>query len=368
MKVIHFIASIDELDGGTTAYMQLLAEPLKDLVDLEIATCISQHPVKIPGVSVHFFEFSLVNLFKLKKQFTTYLKSAKPDLVHINGIWNLQNAIFQFAAVTLHIPIILSPHGMLEPYILNRNKWKKKIALLLYQHKLVKQADFIHSTAELELKNIKSLGFENPSVVIPNGIDLSKIRVKENLNYSSPFQILFISRIHPKKGIEFLMEAIKKLNSDDIIVKIAGPGDKDYINNLINKARSLNISDKIEFLGPIYGEEKWKLYQSSDLFILPSYSENFGIVIPEALASGLLTIATTGTPWEELKTSDCGWWIDLSVENLVNAIESAYKLPLEGIKKKSKTGIELIQQKYDINQVALTMKEFYKTVYSQKVK
>ena len=361
MKVIHFLSSIDKASGGVTAYIELLSRELKHKVDLVIATGVSIEPIKIQGVKVEFFDLSLKKIKSLSQSFNKFLIEEKPDIVHVNGIWEPCCWLFQKEAQKIGIKVVLSPHGMLEPYILNRNPWKKKIAMFLYQDKAIKKADYIHATAISECMNINELGYTNNNIIIPNGVDTSEVLIKDSFSKTKR-SFLFLSRIHPKKGIEFLLEAVEQIKNEDFEVIIAGTGDEKYTKNLKEIAKSKKIENKVKFVGPVYGKAKWELYKKVDYFILPTYSENFGIVVAEALATGLPVITTKGTPWEELIKNNCGWWIDLSIENLKKTIRAALSLSTDELLKMGLNGKKLVSSKYEIGSVTNLMYEFYKRI------
>ncbi|MFD1294225.1 glycosyltransferase [Lutibacter holmesii] len=374
MKVIHFIASIDKTGGGTTAYMKIVAEGLaKFNINQIIISGRSDNPVEIHGVKLKLFEslgltpFHRVRVKGLLKSYISILKLEKPDIIHINGLWNYENSLFQKAAKSLNIKVILSPHGMLEPYILNRNSLKKKIALFLYQKQSLQKVDAIHATALSELEQIQSLGYHNPSIVIPNGIDTNVIPQKKwKINKEGKIKnLLFLSRVHPKKGIDLLIKAVSKLDNKYLRITIAGNGEEGYINELKKLTKDLSLTDQFNFVGPLYGNKKWELYGKSDVFILPSYSENFGIVIAEALHIGLPVITTTGTPWKELQTHHCGWWVDLSVSNLVSTLEEVIELDNELLQEMGENGKELIKMKYTVESVTKAMFSFYNSCISK---
>lgn len=360
MKVIHFIASIDKSAGGTTVYMELLSSELKTQLEIIVATGISPNPVKLKNVTVNFFNTKLSRWFIMQNEFYVFLKEEAPDIVHINGIWNPENWLFQKAAQKLGIKVILSPHGMLEPYILKRNSFKKKIALLLYQHKAIKSVEFLHATAKSEYDNIQELGYRQPMFIIPNGINLLDVKsVKKE--YGSK-KAVFLSRIHPKKGIEILLQTWKELNAKNWLLEIAGDGEDSYVNKLKDDS---NLIGNVSFVGPKYGQSKWEFIKSADVFILPTYSENFGIVVAEALAVGVPVITTQNTPWEELETEDCGWWIELTQLNLQKTLRKAMDLSKEELKIKGANGIRLVTEKYDVKLVSQNMKELYeKLIFS----
>lgn len=361
MKVIHFIASIDKSGGGTTSYMQLLAEELRHYAEVKIATIKSENPVEIPHVDVAFFEFSLFNRKSFSQKVKAYLIAQQPDLVHLNGIWNPEVWFFQKEAQKLGIKIVLSPHGMLEPYILNRNPLKKKLALFLYQHKSIKKAEYIHATAQAELDNIQKLGYQNKNFIVPNGIKIADIKPKESYN-SDHKHFLFLSRVHPKKGIDLLIEAVHQMAAQNFKITIAGNGDESYVKELEALAKNKNVAHLFDFVGPVYGEDKRKLYLSADVFVLPTYSENFGIVIAESLIYGVPVITTQGTPWGEIADHNCGWWIDLTIENLKNTLIEALQTSHQELAFMGSRGRHLIQSKYDIVKVAKDISDEYKKI------
>lgn len=357
MKVIHYIASIDKSGGGTTEYMRLLSKALKDDTSFSIATGMSKDPINIDGVSVNFFDSSITRWFSLLKEFRVFLQNEKPDIVHINGIWSPQNWGFQKAAQQLGIKVIISPHGMLEPWILARNPYKKKIALFLYQKKAIQQSVCLHATAQMEAENIQALGFENPICTIPNGIYLNDIKgIKEHYGTK---KMVFLSRIHPKKGIEILLEAWRNSDTKGWTLEIAGNGDAAYIATLNESCQDLQ---NVHFVGAIYQEAKWNFLRSADVMVLPTHSENFGIVVAEALAVGVPVITTTGTPWKDLEKHNCGWWIHLSVLNLESTLLKVFNTPIDTLEEMGNKGKNLVKEKYDIKAIGKQMVELYNTI------
>lgn len=357
MKVIHYIESIDKTAGGTTEYMRLLSNALKSDVELVVATGLSEFPIVLEGIKIQFFENKILRWFSLLNEFRIFLKNEKPDIVHINGIWTPQNWGFQKVAQEQGIKVVLSPHGMLEPWILAHNPWKKKIGLFLYQRKAIRRAEHIHVTAQMEKETIRNLGFTNELTIIPNGIDLSEIK-KEKDFYGSK-KVIFLSRIHPKKGIEILLETWRATNTQGWSLEIAGNGDANYIQNLTQSADDIS---NVHFVGAKYGQEKWDFLRSADIMVLPTHSENFGIVVAEALAVGLPVITTKGTPWEDLNLYKCGWWIDLSVSSLSSTLRTVFLKDSLELKELGENGMKLIVDKYNINKIGVDIKKLYNTI------
>lgn len=357
MKVIHFIAGIDKKEGGTAEYMRLLGSELKNHIEIIVATGSSPNPIEIKGVEIKFFKTSVLRWFSMLKEFHTFLRTEKPDVVHINGIWSPENWGFQKTAQELGIKVILSPHGMLEPWIMAHNPWKKKLGLFLYQKKAIERAEYLHATAQMEEVSIKGLGFKNPISIVPNGIDLRDV-IETKQKYGSK-KMVFLSRIHPKKGIELLLEAWRNSATDGWILEIAGNGDEKYIESLIQSGKDLK---NVSFVGAKYGEAKWDFLRSADVMVLPTHSENFGIVVAEALAVGVPVITTQGTPWEDLEIHQCGWWIVLSASNLEKIISKSIYTSVDELENMGKNGRKLVAEKYEIKAVTNNIIELYQKV------
>jgi len=173
-----------------------------------------------------------------------------------------------------------------------------------------------------------------------------KIKVKK---------ILFLSRIHPKKGIEDLIMAWEGLElavKKNWTIEIAGNGDANYINKLNDIIKQRELQNQIFIVGSKFAQDKVDIYHSADFFVLPTYSENFGIVVAEALSCGLPVITTKGTPWQELETKKAGKWIDIGVEPLRIALEEMMKKSDLEREVLGRNGRKLIEENYSIESVA----------------
>ncbi len=356
MKITHCISSIDQTSGGPAELMRLLLNKLSENenIDLRLETLQSGSPFKLSSkveTNFHFFN-------KIRYSATLYdnLKKSNTQLFHGNGLWG--HTVHQMVNVARlkSKPYVLSIHGCLDPLSLyNKSYWKKYIAFKLYQHKDLKFATCLHATSKMEMDNIRSLGYTNPIANIPNGIDLNEYILNNYVKKKLKRKILFLSRIHPQKGIEFLISAWEQLEEkirQNWEVEIAGNGEPEYIKQLNELIKEKSLQNQIHIVGPKFGKDKIEIYQSADLFVLPTYSENFGIVIAEALASGVPVITTTGTPWEELETYQAGKWIDLSEENLANAMSFLMNMNEEQLQEMGSNGRKLIEENYSIESVA----------------
>ncbi len=243
---------------------------------------------------------------------------------------------------------------MLEPWALGHKAWKKRIGMALFQRNDLNAARVLIATSSQEYENIRKLGLRQPVALIPNGVDLMISRVAGDGFPRRPERVrsvLFLSRIHPKKGLLNLMHAWAALAPSGWRLRIAGPDEGGHLAEVMALAQRLGIVESVERVGEVDGERKNEAYRDADLFVLPTFSENFGVVVAEALAHGLPVITTRGAPWADLKAQHCGWWIDIGVEPLVDALRTAMALGDEERRAMGERGREYVRR-YDWSAIA----------------
>lgn len=360
MKIIHYIPSIDRMAGGISTYMQVLAKPLGTMAEVHIMTHASENPLPMENSKVHdiprYRPFSGV----WKKAVVDLLDSVRPDIVHVNCCWTPDCAMIQRLAQKQGYKVVLTPHGMLEPWIIKRHYWTRKVpALWLYQKAAVQRADCVQATAESERDNLLKLGYNSNIKVVRLGIDAESIEMKRSWKKSR--QILFLSRVHVKKGINFLVKAADVLRNElqGYKILVAGEGDADYVEAVKRMICDRGLQDIVQLIGGVYGDEKWRLFQTSDFFVLPTHSENFGLAIAESLASGTPVITTMGTPWSDLNSSEAGAWIEIGTEPLVETLRIFLSLSTEKLEEMGRNGRRLIEEKYSANVMAQEMINVY---------
>ena len=244
------------------------------------------------------------------------------DIVHAHGVWDGAALAGSLLAKRAGCRLVISPHGMLEPWAFSHNRLKKFLPWHLWERRALAAADVLEAKSDLEATAFPKVGLHNQAAVNPVGLDIPELlpAARKTVDRRT---CLFLSRIHPKKGIDMLLQAWAALRPAGWRLVIAGPDDGGHLPPLQSLARSLGIAGDVDFLGPQYGQAKWDLLRSAELFVLPSHSENFGIVIPEALAMGVPCIATTGTPWLELGPRGMGWCIAPTVNAIASALSAA---------------------------------------------
>ena len=328
MLVLQFIPSVNAGDGGTTTYMQQLTAHLGTLCQLHVGVLTPvAECVPLSHCVVHSLTTSGATPGAIMHEWTCLLDALQPDIVHINCCWMPQMATITFAPTRWrrrsgsHLRIFLTPHGMLEPWIIKRNYWTRKLpAIWLYQRRVVRSCDVVVATAESERQHLLDLGWNRNVALVQNGIDVDSIVPKSE--WHAPRELLFMSRLHPKKGLEMLFPVLPP----GLHLTIAGTGEESYIQQLRQQVSALGLDDRVTFVGAVYGDDKWMLLRRADAVILPSYSENYGLIVAEALASATPVITTTGTPWQSLVEHHCGWWVNPDGRSLAAAMSELLKL------------------------------------------
>lgn len=365
MKVLHYIPSVDQSSGGVGAYLKLLAHSLGKISELHVVSHHSDNELKIENCTIHYIDHGLENLFKSKRQFMSLLYSIKPDIVHVNSCWEPLSSFTVFWAKHKGYPVVITPHGMLEPWVLAKNHWKKKVpALLLYQRRALKIADALIATAESEQKNLVALGYNKSVLLVPNGVVADGVELKKN--WTPTHTLLYMGLLRPNKGAGVLLDALN-LIKDKLVgykVIVAGPDTEGYLVELKNKCQEYSLQNIVSFPGGVFGDDKWKLYHNADLFVLPTLNENFGIVIAEALLCGTPVVTCKGAPWQCLVSEHCGWWVERTPEKVAEAILQGMCCSEQELEVMGRRGKNYVVNTFSSDIVAQRMIESYNRILS----
>jgi len=269
------------------------------------------------------------------------------------GMWLPSNHFAAAMAAEARVPLVVSPRGMLSARALEVSKVRKQLGWMLYQRKNLQFAKVLHAASESEADDFRAKGLCQPIAVIPNGIEAPAAQ-RSNRNRTVR-TLLFLSRLHPIKGLPDLIRAWAQLRPPGWRVVIAGPDETNNRRELEEEIKRLGVRDDFKFVGNADDHAKQSLYAAADLFVLPSYSESFGQVIGEALVSGVPVITTQATPWRELETYRCGWWIPTGAAALAEALRSAMNRSPSDLQQMGARGRELILEKYSWDSAAEKM-------------
>jgi glycosyltransferase involved in cell wall biosynthesis len=348
--------------GGPALSTYLTVKGLRErAVDAKIVTFqVSDKTDKLISESSFICTLSSVdNSFGYSKEFKKYLLENEPcDIYHIQGVWQYPELIAAKVARRFKKPYIITTRGMLYPQDLAKGKLKKSVFLKLFLMKDLQKAACIHATCKEEMEHLRNLGVKSPIAVISNPINIiEKIGITE---LKDKLRIGYLGRVHPRKNIERLLYVWEKLQdkTDNGELVIIGDGDKEYMSFLKEETKRLKLKD-IVFAGFLSGEEKENALNSLSYLVVPSDFENFGNIVTEALVREIPVIASKGTPWEELNTHQCGWWIENDVEILTQTIQEAINTSEEERKAMGQRGRKLMEESYSVEIVAKKMEQLY---------
>jgi glycosyltransferase involved in cell wall biosynthesis len=240
------------------------------------------------------------------------------DILHLHGVFMHIQYVSSKLAKEKELQYIITPHGMLEPWIMNDKKLKKKLYFEVILKKIVSNSKVLHAITPLEKDNLFKLTKHKNIIEIPNFINHSDL--PKNLNYNPEEEyLLSLGRIHPKKGLDILIEAMSKIENKKIKLKIVGT-QNEYSERLKLKCVELNLDNRIEFVGSVFGSQKYSLYANAKAFIAPAYSEAIGMVNLEAAACKAPVITTYNTGISIDWSKNGGIMINPNVVELTKAI------------------------------------------------
>ena len=250
-------------------------------------------------ISYSVTRFPLLSTLGYSTDLPGILEQVNPDVIHLQGLWMYHSwAALKYRDRHPAVKVIIEPHGMLDPWAVKNSSWKKWIVGRLFEYENLRRADSFHALCDSERDSIAKYGLSNPVAVIPNGMDVAHVSVSAMAQKPDGKVLTYIGRIHPKKGLQNLIEAVAVIRDanpvllEDWKIKIAGWDQLGHQSYLEELARNFGVADFVQFIGPVFGEEKHRLLSDSDAFILPSYSEGLPMSILEAWSYRLPVLMT----------------------------------------------------------------------------
>lgn len=367
MKILHVISSLSVNSGGPAVstllpvrYLNKQGEDIKILTfhPSSNETVLSEDPYVIYLPETKGWRRRIGYSASIKRALET---NNSVDIYHIQGLWQYTSYIGAYMARRKNKPYMITLRGMLYPQALEKSGLVKKLALSLYQRRQLQEAACVQATCEEELKYYREMGFTNPVAIIPNPVEFDPEVIPSEKNGVK--RLGYLGRIHPRKHIERLIDCWQRLEEPGELV-IMGDGEPQYVNNLKEKVSKSGLK-RVRFTGLITGREKNSLLASLSCLVVPSDFENFGRIIPETLVQGTPVIASKGTPWQELETYRCGWWVDNDPETLMATIRGVNLLDNMVLNEMGENGRRLILDKYSVDIVSGQMKQLYAWVAGQ---
>jgi glycosyltransferase involved in cell wall biosynthesis len=366
MKVVHVVPSIAAEASGPSYSVPALCEALARQGVSVALHVLAPPPSRSPsGVVLEVYApLAWATRLGVSPTMQRGLRAAAlggADVVHNHSLWMMPNVYPAWAVRGTRSRLITSPRGVLSEWALRRSRWRKRLFWTLLQGAALRRTDCFHATAESEHDDIRRLGLRGPIAIIPNGIDVDDDVLVPKTQAHRPRRLLYLGRVHPKKGIDVLLRAWREVQGDfsEWELHIVGPGEAGHDRELQSLAAQLELQ-RVGFAGALYGEAKREAYREADLFVLPTHNENFGLAVAEALAHGTPAVVTKGAPWAGLQTHDCGWWIDHGVAPLVDTLRTALSRGPEQLQQQGLRGREWMRRDFSWDRVATMMYETYR--------
>jgi glycosyltransferase involved in cell wall biosynthesis len=391
MKVLHIIPSVASVRGGPSqAVIEMVRALRSQGVDAEIATTndngkdlldvplskLTNQLSEYENVPIRFFprfspNINIVREFAFSGELTTWLWQhiTEYDLLHVHALFSYASTIAMVIARIKQVPYINRPLGQLCEWSLQQSKLRKLIYLNVIERSNLLHSKSLHFTAQQEQAEFNLLGLNIPNFILPHGVQIPSLIPDAQAQVRQILQIpdrrpiiLFMSRLHPKKGLEYLITALGKLKEYNFAFAIAGSGEPDYVDQIKDLLVTHSICDRTHLVGFVKGETKNLYLQGSDLFALTSYSENFGIAAIEALASGTPVLITDGVAIAPMvKEYAIGYVTKLDVEAITSTLESFFQNFDKALPNKQNYQ-QIISENYSWQSISIQLAKIYQAI------
>jgi glycosyltransferase involved in cell wall biosynthesis len=372
---LEVVSHTDPRYGGLSAAVPALRHHLIKGSNIDVlvaAFCAPDEsfvPPECEPESITFWPASRRPWFssKLRARISDVIRQA--DGVHIHGLWESSTAVAASLARNLGIPYILSAHGMLEPWALRSGHAKKLLYSFLVERKNVRDAACLHALTVTEANQYIRYGASSPIAVIPNGVDIphdvdSSIFLSTYPELQGKRVVLFLARLHPKKGLDLLLEAWSSIGTSwpDAHLVLAGPDCEGTQTKLASFIADRGMTRSVTFTGMLRDEMKWGALAAAECFVLPSRSEGLSVSLLEAMGSGLPVIVTEACNMPEIESFGTGWQVELSAQALAKGMTELLRNTPEENEAMGLRGLNLIRSNYTWPAVARQMAEVYSWV------
>jgi len=368
-STLHTCKELSKIND-TEVYVSTTNANMNNRLDVETNRFIELEK----NLFVKYYNDTIINKISIPLLLNVWRDMKSCDVIHLQAMFSTPTPIVLFYNLFLKKPLLLSPRGSLASWIIARGK-KNKLRWLNYCIKPFYKKISFHATAQQEKDEILTY-FPNAKVfIVPNGIDLKEYSVinrlskKEymkkyaNLNIEPEYIIISMGRLHAKKGFDILINAFNELDKKfkNSVLLIAGD-DETEGKNLKAQIKELNLENRVFLIGSVSNQDKIDFLANADLFVLPSHNENFGNVYLESLAAGTPIIASTNTPWQMVEDFKCGKWVNNSIQETKNAMETM----LVSINEKTSIQAKKLSNEFGWDSIAKQFKEVFTSMLKEK--
>ena len=394
LRVLQIVPSISLVYGGPSQMVRGFSGALTAAgAEVTVLTTdsngdVDQPPLDVPlnqpvsedGYTVYYFRCAPFRRYKFSWELLRWLalNAQNYDIAHIHALFSPLSTAAATIARLRRLPYLLRPLGTLDPADLAKKRKLKRFYGTLLEKSNLAGAAGIHFTSSQEAEVSDRFGAKTKDFVIPLGVtpseplpENSAWKIADDLGIPNYFpRILFLSRIDPKKGLELLLTALESLREDGVefhlILAGANPQDPKYEKSVDDRIAGSNLANCTTITGFVSGETKTALLQISDLFVLPSYYENFGIAVAEAMAAGLPVLISKGVYiWQEVAADNAGWICDLSPKDIAQHLRIALNTTGER-RRRGKNARALARAKYEWEAIAARTLEIYGEILGER--
>jgi glycosyltransferase involved in cell wall biosynthesis len=378
LNVITLVPSISRTGAGVVEFARGLARALTKVDEIRHSVVSLKDQYSIQDAALWnpvlptLFETRGPDAFRFAPALTDWLTRAKPNVIHLHGLWMFPSLATLRARRHLGCAVVISPHGMLDRWGLSNARMKKVIAGMLYEYANIKGAKCIHALTSSEARSIRAFGYRGPICVIPSGVERPVVEIHHAPNWLALVKqervFLYFGRLHPIKGLDSLFYAWRLFSqlhpktASVCSLVIAGWGDASYVARLKRLVCELEISNNVIFVGPQFGEDKANTYAFSDVVILPSHSEGLPMSILEAWSYAKPTLMTAACNLEQGFQAGAAWPISTEPVALAEALRIFVEHSNEEVRVAGMAGQALVRKQFTWANAAKEMAEVYKWI------
>jgi glycosyltransferase involved in cell wall biosynthesis len=388
MKILHVIANLAPRYGGPSKACWEMARAVAGLgheVSIyttnqdgpgELAVPLDR-PVYQEGVEIRYHPIQFPRFWGTSLPLARALQQKIPtvDLVHLHSLYLFHNLVTGQYCRRYGIPYLMRPQGTLDPFIYRRHRWRKRLMELLFENRNIRGAAALHFTTAEEAELAAPFTFQTPGLVVPLGIDSAELGLLpeagrfsgQHPEIGDKHIILYFGRINFKKGLDILTKAFSAVahSRDDVHLVITGPDNEGWGDKVRAWLNEEGLLGRTTFTGMLLGAEKLAVLRDADMFVLPSYSENFGIAIIEAMAAGLpVIISDKVNIWREVQGGGAGRVIPCEARALAEEILKLLAQP-ELAQQMGHNGRTLVQEHFQWSRIAQNLAAAYAQIIDQ---
>ncbi|KGE14315.1 glycosyltransferase [Sphingobacterium deserti] len=376
IKVSLLTSSVSRNAGGLFDALKDMCLVLRNTIDITIFSYRDEHTES----DIHQWEGIPIKLFESKNffQYSAELKQAilldNADVLHVHGLWRYPHAFISTWKKQTGKPVVVTPHGMLDPYILqNQGTIKRVLGDLLFAKKAFRNSDYFQALSQKEWEDIRAYGLKQPITKIPNGINLPTA-ADALARPDGRKSLLFLARLHPKKGVDLLIEAIAKIRKThpdllhNWVLDIVGWAQENFDEKLKELVKKYELNDLVVFHGGLFDEEKKQMYKQASGYILPSHGEGLPMTILEAWAYQLPVLMTPMCNLPEGFESKAALKIDTDVDAIASGLSTFFAMSAEEREAMGQRGYQLVKEHFTWESSAKKLQDLYETIVNSNDK